>query len=93
MSRSNSASEAVFQVDPRPEDYSLTGSLWIEEYIDDIRTVAVRRVNSGHVDYEDDTPTPWGNTTYQPFNFFRLDFKCNCSVEVLMQVKFVEAKR
>ncbi|GFW85673.1 uncharacterized protein TNCV_853231 [Trichonephila clavipes] len=28
---------------PRPEDYPLAGSSWIEEYIDDKRTVAVRR--------------------------------------------------
>ncbi|GFU49175.1 hypothetical protein TNCV_2674751 [Trichonephila clavipes] len=30
-------------MDLRPEDYPLAGSRWIEEYIDDIRTVAVHR--------------------------------------------------
>ncbi|GFV24950.1 transposable element Tcb1 transposase [Trichonephila clavipes] len=39
MSRSNSAIEVDFYVDPRPEDYPLTGSRWIEEYIGDIRTL------------------------------------------------------
>ncbi|GFT70385.1 CCHC-type domain-containing protein [Trichonephila clavipes] len=43
MSQSNSANEVGFQVRPRPEDYPVAGSSWIKEYIDDLRTVAVRR--------------------------------------------------
>ncbi|GFW93115.1 hypothetical protein TNCV_3888561 [Trichonephila clavipes] len=43
MYRSNSVSEVDFYVGPRPEDDPFAGSSWIEEYIDEARTVAVRR--------------------------------------------------
>ncbi|GFX03677.1 hypothetical protein TNCV_2112491 [Trichonephila clavipes] len=68
MSRSNSASEVDFQVDPRPKDYPLAGSRWIEEYIDNIRTVAVHRRNSGRVDDEERIPSAHrvSQTTYRP---------------------------
>ncbi|GFX20960.1 hypothetical protein TNCV_80151 [Trichonephila clavipes] len=47
MSRSNSASRVDLEVDPSTEDYLfISGASWIEECINDLRTVAVRQGNS-----------------------------------------------